>query len=310
MQSTAASLTVEDHAESAPPMCVMVFNANDPSGAAGLAADLATIASVGVHGLPVVTGAYARDTGEIFSHFSFDDEAVTEQARAALEDIPVQVFKVGFVGSPENVGAIAAIAADYPDTPLVAYMPDLSWWDEVEIDLYLDAFQELLLPQTTVLVGNHSTLWRWLLPDWSTERSPGPREIARAARELGVPYTLVTGISMPDQFIDNVLASPQAVLAHEQFERIEALFSGSGDTLSAALCALLANGSDLSEAFTESLSYLDRCLEAGFRPGMGHIVPDRLFWAQPELEPQDDSEQNPFPPSISNLEPHPNDTKH
>ena len=84
----------------------------------------------------------------------------------------------------------------------------------------------------------------------------------------------------------------------------------SGDTLSAALCALLANGSDLSEAFTESLSYLDRCLEAGVRPGMGHIVPDRLFWAQPELEPQEDSEQNPFPPSISNLESHPNDTKH
>jgi hydroxymethylpyrimidine/phosphomethylpyrimidine kinase len=208
------------------------------------------------------------------------------------------------------VGAIAAIATDYPDTPLVAYMPDLSWWDEVEIDLYLDAFQELLLPQTTVLVGNHSTLWRWLLPDWSTERSPGPRDIARAARELGVPYTLVTGISLPDQLIDNVLASPQAVLAHEQFERIEALFSGSGDTLTAAFCALLANGSDLSEAFTESLSYLDRCLEAGFRPGMGHIVPDRLFWAQPEFEPQEDGEPDPFPPSISNLESLPNDTKH
>ena len=83
----------------------------------------------------------------------------------------------------------------------------------VELENYLDACAELLLPQTTVLVGNHSTLWRWLLPDWSGERSPNAREIAKAAAEYGVPYTLVTGISLPDQHIDNVLASPVTVLA-------------------------------------------------------------------------------------------------
>src|SRR6476661_4959013 len=83
------------------PACVMTFNASDPSGAGGLAADVTAIASVGAHALPVVTGAYARDTAEVFDHFAFDDDAVGEQARAILEDAPVQVFKVGFVGSPE-----------------------------------------------------------------------------------------------------------------------------------------------------------------------------------------------------------------
>jgi hydroxymethylpyrimidine/phosphomethylpyrimidine kinase len=292
------------------PACVMVFNANDPSGAGGLAADVSAIASVGAHALPIVTGAYARDTAEIFDHFSFADDAVSEQARAALEDVPVQVIKVGFVGSPENLSVVAGVSADYPDTPLIAYMPSLSWWDEVQIDLYLDAFKELILPQTTVLVGNHSTLWRWLLPDWSTERRPGARDIARAAHELGVPYTLVTGIPLPDQFIDNVLASPQAVLASEKFERFEAVFSGAGDTLSGALAALLASGSDLSDAFTEALSYLDRCLEGGFRPGMGHIVPDRLFWAQPEDGPQAETDPVDISSPISLLELPSHDTKH
>jgi hydroxymethylpyrimidine/phosphomethylpyrimidine kinase len=289
----------------------MVFNANDPSGAGGLAADVTTIASVGAHALPIVTGAYARDTAEIFDHFSLDEDAVTEQARATLEDVTVQVIKVGFVGSPENLSAVAGIAADYADVPVIAYMPDLSWWDEVQIDLYLDAFKELILPQTTVLVGNHSTLWRWLLPDWSTQRSPGARDIARAAQAFGVPYTLVTGIPLPDQFIDNVLVSAQAELASEKFERFEAVFLGAGDTLSAALAALLASGDDLSEAFTEALSYLDRCLEGGFRPGMGHIVPDRLFWAQAEDEPDAASgETPPSSSSFSSLELPPNDTKH
>jgi hydroxymethylpyrimidine/phosphomethylpyrimidine kinase len=135
------------------------------------------------------------------------------------------------------------------------------------------------------LVGNHSTLWRWLLPEWSGERSPTARDIAKAASDMGVPYTLVTGIPLPEQYIDNVLATPQAVLGSEKFERFEAVFSGAGDTLSAALAALVASGTDLAGAATEALAYLDRSLDAGFRPGMGNVVPDRLFWAQPEGEP-------------------------
>ena len=264
------------------PACVMTFNANDPSGAGGLTADISAIASAGAHALAVVTGSYVRDTAEIFDHIAFDEDAVTEQARTALEDMPVSAIKVGFVGSPEIISAVAEIASDYAEVPLIAYMPNLSWWDEEAIDNYLDAFRELLLPQTTVLVGNHSSLWRWLLPDWAGEKSPSARDIAKAASAFGVPYTLVTGIPMPDQFIDNVLATPQAVLYSEKFERFEAVFAGAGDTLTAALSALLANGHDLQAATSEALTYLDHSLNAGFHPGMGNIVPDRLFWAQSE----------------------------
>jgi hydroxymethylpyrimidine/phosphomethylpyrimidine kinase len=249
---------------------------------------------VGAHALPVVTGAYVRDTTEIVDHFAFDDEAVSEQARTILEDVVVQVIKVGFAGSPENLSAIAEIASDYEDLPLVAYLPDLSWWTEDKIDTYLDAFTELLLPQTTVLAGNHSTLRRWLLPDWDSPKGPSARDIARAALEHGVPYTLVTGIALPDQFIDNVLATSDTVLASEKFERFEAVFAGAGDTLSAALAALLAGGSALPEAVTEALGYLDRSLNGGFRPGMGHVIPDRLFWAQADGDDDaDNPEDNP-----------------
>src|SRR3954465_20915 len=225
---TTAAAAAEDDESS--PACVMVFNASDPSGAGGLSADVTAIASVGAHALPVVTGAYARDTAEILDHFAFDDDAVAEQARAILEDTPAQVFKVGFLGSPESISAVAEIASDYSEVPLIAYMPNLSWWDESQIALYLDAFRELMLPQTTVLVGNHSTLWRWLLPDWSSDKSPGARDIPQAASETGVPHPLGTGMPLPEQFLDNVLATPQSVLGSERFERFEAVFSGAGDT--------------------------------------------------------------------------------
>ena len=300
--------------------CVLTFNTSDPSGAGGLTADITAMASVGCHPMPVVTGAYARDTTEIFDHFPFDDDAVAEQARAVLEDMPVQAIKVGFVGSPEIVSTIAQISADYAEVPVIAYMPNLSWWQDERIDQYLDAFQELLLPQTSVLVGNHSTLWRWLLPDWGSERRPSARDLAKAAGEHGVPYLLVTGIPLPEQYLENTLASAQTVLTSAKFERFEATFAGAGDTLSAALTALIANGTDLVEATNEALTYLDRCLDGGFHPGMGHIVPDRMFWAlAPGDEDSDEEAPAPAAPETSHFEDTqpfdgfvmpPHDTKH
>jgi hydroxymethylpyrimidine/phosphomethylpyrimidine kinase len=265
------------------------------------------MSSASVHVLPVVTGAYVRDTSEIHDHFSFDEEAVADQARAALEDMPVQAFKVGFVGSPENLSVIAEITTDYSDVPVIAYMPDLSWWDELAIDTYLDAFAELLLPQTTVLVGNHSTLCRWLLPEWEGDRSPNAREVARAAAVHGVPYTLVTGFNAADQYLESHLASPETVLATARYERFEATFSGAGDTLSAALCALIAGGSDLQASCAEALTYLDQCLDAGFQPGMGHAVPDRLFWAHDD-ELEEGVEVTPAPDSTLDADDFPLDT--
>lgn len=264
--------------------CVLVFNASDPSGASGLAADVLAIACVGAHPMPITTGVYVRDTTEILEFFALDEDAVESQARTVLEDVTVQTIKLGFLGSPETITVVAEIATDYDDVPIIAYMPSLSWWSDSEIDSYLDAFTELLMPQITVLVGNHSTLWRWLLPEWSSERSPSARDLAKAAADHGVPYTLITGIPLADQYIDNALATPEAVLGGEKFERFEATFVGAGETLSAALAALLANGDDLVAATKEALVFLDRSLDAGFRPGMGHVVPDRMFWAQPEEE--------------------------
>jgi hydroxymethylpyrimidine/phosphomethylpyrimidine kinase len=284
---------VPDSEDDASIACVLVFNASDPSGASGISADVLAIASVGAHALPVLTGAYARDTAQIFDFFPLPEEAVGDQARAILEDVPPQVIKVGFAGSAENISIIAELTADYDGVPVVAYMPNLSWWEDDQIDQYLDAFRELLLPQTSVLVGHHSTLRRWLLPDWSSEKNPGPRDIAKAAAELGVPYTLVTGLSGTDQHIDNVLATPETVVGHEKFERIEAIFSGAGETLAAALAALIATGLDLSVAASEALHYLDRCLDEGFRPGMGHVIPDRLFWALPESDEEDAESEGP-----------------
>jgi hydroxymethylpyrimidine/phosphomethylpyrimidine kinase len=283
--------TSDSPSEPPPPACVLCFNANDPSGACGLAGDTATISAMGAFALPVVTALWMRDSAEIFDQVAIDDEHVVEQARTVLEDINVSGFKLGFLGSAENVAAIAEIVSDYAELPLVAYMPDLSWLDEDQLAPYLEAYRELILPAAELLVGNHKTLTDLLLPDWDSERPPSARELAAAAGERGTRFVLVTGIVLPtrgnEQSIDNVLASPQGALAGEKFERFEAGFVGAGETLSASLAALLAAGSELQAAVGEALAFLDQSLDAGFRPGMGNVVPDRFFWALPEPQEGD-----------------------
>ena len=278
--------------EQPPPACVMSFNASDATGAGGVAGDVATIAAMGAHALPVVTSVVLRDTAEIFEHHALDAEVVVEQARSVLEDVTISAWKVGFLGSAEGVSAVAEVLSDYPDVPLVAYLPNLAWVEEDDQQAYLEAFRELVLPQTEVLVGNHQTLTDFLLPDWSAERPASARELAVAAGRHGARFVLVTSMLLPgtaagEQFIDNVLASPQGAVTGEKFERFDVAFVGAGDTLAAALAALLASGAELHAAVGEALAFLDQALDAGFRPGMGNVIPDRFFWA---LAPDDEDD--------------------
>ena len=295
-QPTPAVEPQDPGAEPPAPACVMCFNASDPSGAGGLAGDIATIAAMGAHALPIVTSVVMRDTAQIFDHHPLDPEVVAEQARTILEDVTVAGWKVGFLGSADAVSAVAEVLSDYNDIPVVSYLPSLAWLDEDQAQPYLEAFRELILPATEVLVGSHKTLQDFLLPDWDNERPPSARELAVAAGEHGTRYVLVTGVMLPakgtEQFIDNVLASPQGALTGEKFERFDTGFVGAGDTLAAALASLLAAGSELHAAVGEALSFLDQSLDAGFRPGMGNIVPDRFFWALPPSEEGEDGEMD------------------
>ncbi|MEN9368322.1 MAG: hypothetical protein RL489_2680 [Pseudomonadota bacterium] len=304
MNPIATDPASEDLQDLPAPACVMSFNASDATGAGGIAGDIATIAAMGAHALPVVATIVMRDTAEVFEQVTLEADAVTEQARGVLEDVTLSAWKVGFLGNAETVGAVAEVLSDYPDVPLVTYLPTLSWMDdEDEAQAYLDALRELVLPQTEVLVGNQKTLTDFLLPEWDAERPPSARELAVAAGEHGASYVLVTGVQLPNNQVDNVLASPQGAITGEKFERFDTSFIGAGETLSAALAALLATGQELHLAVSEALAFLDQSLDAGFRPGMGNVVPDRFFWAlPPEDEEGEDGAEDPM---TAGLEPAP-----
>jgi hydroxymethylpyrimidine/phosphomethylpyrimidine kinase len=98
---------------------VLVFAAADPTGGAGIQADMLTLAGMGCHALTVITALTVQDTAGVEDVLAVDADFVSEQARAVLEDMPVQAFKLGVLGSVENIEVIAEIISDYPHIPVV-----------------------------------------------------------------------------------------------------------------------------------------------------------------------------------------------
>ena len=137
------------------PPLVLTFAASDPSGGAGLQADLLTLASMGCHPLSVITAITVQDSLGVEGILAIDSDWVADQARRLLEDMPVDAFKIGVLGSVENIAAIAEVVSDYPDVPLILD-PVLASGrgDELANEDMIHALKELLLPQTTILTPN------------------------------------------------------------------------------------------------------------------------------------------------------------
>ncbi|WP_239234494.1 bifunctional hydroxymethylpyrimidine kinase/phosphomethylpyrimidine kinase [Candidatus Nitrotoga sp. BS] len=268
------------------PPIVLAFGATDPSGGAGLQADILTIASMGCHPLSVVTAVTVQDTGGVDDILPIDAEWVSDQARAVLEDMPVAAFKIGLLGSVENIAAIAEVISDYPDIPLV-FDPVLASGrgDELADEDMLDALRELLLPQTTILTPNSIEARRLIQDEDNDDDNPDLAECAKRIVHLGCEYVLVTGTHEHSTKVINTLYGESGVIVRsDSWTRLSSIYHGSGCTLASAIAALLANGLSMNEAVKEAQEFTWQALQYAFRPGMGQHIPDRLFWARDDEE--------------------------
>lgn len=267
------------------PPLVLVFAASDPSGGAGIQADILTLASLGCHPLTAVTAITVQDTVGVESIHPVDPEILERQARSLLEDMPVAAFKIGVLGSLENIVAVAEIVSDYPDVPLV-FDPVLASGrgDEFSSEDMLSAMGELLLPQTTILTPNSPEARRLAERD-DDEGEPDADECARRLIELGTQYVLLTGThENTPQVVNTLYGEAGVVLRRDCWDRLPGSYHGSGCTLASAVAACLAGGAGIEDAVRDAQEFTWQTLDKAFRPGMGQFIPDRFFWARGEEE--------------------------
>jgi hydroxymethylpyrimidine/phosphomethylpyrimidine kinase len=197
--------------------------------------------------------------------------------------MPVAAFKVGLLGSLEQVAAIAEVVSDYPEVPLVLD-PVLASGrgDELVTEEMVVALKELLIPQTTILTPNSLEVRRLAQEEGEEGEGPDLAECARRLIASGCEYVLVTGTHENTPEVINTLYGQSGVVRTDNWQRLPGSYHGSGCTLASAIAATMANGLEVAEAVKDAQEYTWQTLKAAFRPGMGQHIPDRLFWARDE----------------------------
>lgn len=270
---------------------VLVFSGHDPSGGAGVQADIEAIISQGVHPATVITALTVQDTVNVKRFVPTDPNLVIEQARAVLEDMPVSCIKIGMIGSVALVEVIHSILRDYPDIPVVLDPVLVAGGGGALADEpIVRAMISLLLPLTTVLTPN--AVESRALVEISGGDAHSLESRGAALINLGPDFVLLKGGDEPGVEVENWLFSGHQPPRKFAYERFPGEFHGSGCTLAAAIAGLIAQAGDVDviNAIHEAQEYTSHALYHAAQIGHGQWIPHRLFWADSSDEGDDDSD--------------------
>ena len=254
---------------------VMSFSGNDPTGGAGIQADIEAISSMGARVAPVITALTVQDTQNVKYFSATDAKMVAEQARVILEDIPVAAFKIGMVGSIENINAIHTILHDYHDIPIIID-PIISAGGGMSLaseEMAL-AYSDLLFPLTNLVTPNSNEV-RLLAPEADS--------LDACAQELmddGCEYVLLTGTHEATEQVINSFYGHHKKIEVSCWQRLPNSYHGSGCTLTSAIAGLIACGQSIPDAVSLAQKYAWQSLVDGYQSGMGQYHPDRFSWTK------------------------------
>lgn len=255
---------------------VLSFSGHDPSGGAGVQADIETLASHQCHAASVITALTEQDTRNVKKLIPQNPEAIISQANTLLDDMQVDAFKIGLIGHYETAVAIYAILKQHPTIPVILD-PVLAAGGGTALanERLIATVVELLLPCTTIITPNSE----------EARQLAGLDELAEcglALLALGCQYALITGTHEDTPSVSNQLFHDGRCWETYTWERLPASYHGSGCTLATSIAALLAHGLEPVQAVMEAQEYTWNSLNSAYRVGKGQLIPNRFFWMEEE----------------------------
>lgn len=258
----------------------LIFGPFDPTGSDGLPADAITCAALGGHAICALTAITIQDSTKSESVLPCLAEQIDDQARCVLEDIPVLAIKVGALSSVESASAVAQIAADYSQIPLVLHLgtqeidTEAPSEEEDEVDDLVGAIVELLVPQAYVLVIEARRLTQWITDD--ALQASGHVGGAQTLQALGAQWVLIAGVKQRPGHLVNVLTGPENETFSWPCAAGPERTRDSGGIIATALASLLARGLSVPKAAEQACAHAGKALLQAFQPGMGHLVARRI----------------------------------
>lgn len=264
LQSNAVFHSNKTHYNMTPPNLLIIAGL-DPSGGAGLAADIEAASALGAHAAPVASLITVQDTVNVLDARPLPPDIVIAQAQAVLDDMPVHAIKLGALGTDAIGHAIADLLQHYPDIPVVTDPVLVAAGGGALAESELHAvYHDRLFPLSTVATPNREELMTL------TEDANPTSLLAK-----GLPACLVTDGEGTGETIVHELHQRSGVTRLKNGPRLPGSFHGTGCTLASAIAAAMANGDELEKAVARATSYVENAVANAFQPGKGQNVPLR-----------------------------------
>ena len=267
--SVFATLKVNPMSDSAKPI-VLSIAGHDPSGGAGIQADIETLSALGCQPATCISSLTQQDSRNVYQVRPLPADWIGQQLEILFRDYPVACIKIGLLGSAETAAMLGELLQQKPDIPLVID-PVLAAGGGTALatDQLIETLLAQLLPLASVVTPNSP----------EARKLGGEQALDRCAERLlarGCGAVLITGTHEESGEVVNRLYRPDRPVSSEHWPRLAHSYHGSGCTLASAIAAGLARGMELQEAVSSAQAYTWHSLAAGWQPGQGQHLPNRF----------------------------------
>lgn len=252
---------------------VLVIAGHDPSGGAGIQADIETLGALGCHAATAITALTVQDTRGVSGFEPVAPGLLEAQALAILQDMPVAAIKLGMLGSPAAIGVVERLMDAFPDIPVVLD-PVLAGGGGGSLSregMGL-ALRDRLIGRVTLATPNGPELLA-LAPE---SDSPAQAAALLSSMAAGRTAILATGGHEAGSDVVNTLWCHGEIQDQQAWERLGHEFHGSGCTLASACAAFLAHGHGLADSVRQAQHFTWHSLRAARALGRGQRIPGRV----------------------------------
>lgn len=251
------------------PPVVLVFAGNDPSGGAGIAADIQALTANGCYPAPVITALTVQDTTGVSRVEPVAPALVEQQARAVLNDLPVAVIKTGLLANAGIARVVAELAEEFSVPLVIDPVLASGSGQTMTSDDLVGTYVELLFSRCLLATPN-------LAEARTLGHASEEKEMAQNMITAGCQWVLVTGGHKSGDLLEHELYNRDGLARNFSNPRLPGEFHGSGCTLASACAAGIARNQSVEVAVASALTYTQRTLENAFAIGQGQKLPNRL----------------------------------
>lgn len=248
---------------------VLCLSGHDPSGGAGLQADVLAIHAQGAHALSVPTVLTAQDSLNVQQVFPQAVSQLDRAARCLIDDIPIHAIKIGLLGDAEQVRWAAALTLELGVPAVLDPVLRAGGGQNLVEDAAQMALLQDLLPVVTIATPNAAEARR-LAPD-----TDSIDDCAEQLMRSGCKHILVTGGDEADETVINRWYNASGLRRRFEWVRWPHGFRGAGCSLASALAARMALGDPLETALERAQAWTHDALGKAYGIGHGRLIPDR-----------------------------------